>query len=195
LLFYDTIGLNESDIGTVKAKDALKNMIKLIKNNKFCLIVYIKKKGAILNVDKENYKIVNLISKSIPKICVITNCELEDNPYSWYDQNKNDFIKNDMIFNDGLSGCFSHQQKAKDLFKTTIEESIRTLLAKINSISLNENINCYDNFHHLLTILKSIFVIIADFMKLDFRVLKDDFVQMVKDTDIAIDELIIMFTE
>jgi len=50
-VFYDTAGLNETEIGTVNASDAIKKLFNLVKSlrNGLNLLIYVRKKGAFSN--------------------------------------------------------------------------------------------------------------------------------------------------
>jgi len=73
-----------------------------------------------------NYKIFceTLIKNKTNLCCIITSCEFDDSPNSWYRDNKQYFIQNNMIFNEGISGCYGWEHKIRQLFSETINISV-----------------------------------------------------------------------
>jgi GTPase Era involved in 16S rRNA processing len=140
--FLDTAGLNETDKGTVKSKDAVKNIIKLLKHSRtgINLLVYVIRIGTITQAEKDNYNMFcNIITDhKIPVICVITGCENEEPMSRWVTSNKRFFEENDMMFSDMIATCFAkggrfeigykplREESAKNVWKAIITHSTRT---------------------------------------------------------------------
>jgi len=99
---WDTAGLNEGEVGTVAAKDAIVNLYKLLRSleSGLSLLVYCVR-GRIKASTFKNYVMFyhGLCQKNIPIVLVVTGLELEDSMDSWWTVNKGEFRKQQMYFN------------------------------------------------------------------------------------------------
>ena len=140
--FLDTAGLNETDKGTVKSKDAVQNILKLLQHSKdgMNLLIYVRRIGTITQTDKDNYEMFcNIVTNHmIPVICVITGCENEDPMSDWVKRNEDTFKNNGMKFHGMVATCFAkggrlesvyrplREQSAKDVWDTIINHAANT---------------------------------------------------------------------
>ena len=111
----------------------------LAENEKYALIIFVKRRGYLLWEEINSYNTIKFFSTKIPKICVITGCEIDDNPFNYYNERYSEFDKIGMLFNYGLSGCFAQEEKAKHLYATDIEISKKLLQCAIEIFALSEN--------------------------------------------------------
>lgn len=141
-VLFDIPSLDENDhLDSKEAKEAIKNLLKLIKDEKFALIIFVKKRSSITQNDTANYEIVSKFNQQIPKLCVVTGCELDDNPFVWYKENEPEFAKASMLFKAGMSGCFAQESKFQKLYKSDIDQSALQLTNLIKKYALNQNLN------------------------------------------------------
>lgn len=112
-IITDTIGLNEADGGTVKAADAVLNLIELIEDAKagYNLIIYVRKCEPITRTDIKNYEVFidALFDKKLNSIVVNTHAEnfATDGVTMnmWWKKNSELFRQNKLEFNGGISAC------------------------------------------------------------------------------------------
>ena len=110
LIITDTIGLNESDGGTIPAASAATELLQLLNNSKegYNLLVHVMKAPRITKTHKDNYKLFyeRIVQKDIPVILVATGCE-NDNPMSkWAEENTEHFEKDGFEYREVLATCF-----------------------------------------------------------------------------------------
>lgn len=100
---WDTAGLNEGEVGTVAAKDAIVNLYKLLRSleNGLSLLLYCVR-GRIKASTVKNYRMFyhGLCQKNIPIVLVVTGLELENSMDTWWTENKGEFEKQQMYFSD-----------------------------------------------------------------------------------------------
>jgi small GTP-binding protein len=98
---WDTAGLNEGEIGTVAAKDAIINLYKLLRSlqDGLSLLVYCVR-GRIKTSTIKNYMMFyhGLCQGKIPIVLVVTGLELEHSMDDWWEENRNDFLRERMFF-------------------------------------------------------------------------------------------------
>lgn len=99
---WDTAGLNEGEVGTVAAKDAIVNLYKLLRSleSGLSLLIYCIR-GRIKASTVKNYAMFyhGLCQQNIPIVLVVTGLELESSMDSWWTVNKGEFRKQEMYFN------------------------------------------------------------------------------------------------
>jgi len=123
--FYDTVGLSEGSRGSLSSKQALSNLIKLLKSleDGVSLLIFVVEKGRIKTTLEENYKLfVNTICmKKVPVILVITHCEQELVVGQWWEENKKHFDNYGMTFEDTVCGCASTGEGLLPIFANTMK--------------------------------------------------------------------------
>lgn len=127
-MLFDTVGLNEAAKGTVSAKDALKELVKLFKSlsSGVNLIIFVVRKGRITEAMAKNYAIFarGICQGKVPVMLAISGCELDEEDGGWFQENKEYFAKNQMKFDVVVSGCFSYRvEKMKPAVQQIILES------------------------------------------------------------------------
>jgi len=138
--FFDTVGLNETDKGSVTSEKAIDNIIHLINNARegFSLIIFVIRIGTIHNTDKTNYDLfANILThQRIPIICVITGCENEDPMTEYASRNSQSYESNDMKFRKIEATCFAKGGRLENLiYKTAREDSGKRVWNAIEEFS------------------------------------------------------------
>jgi len=123
-IFYDTAGLNESDKGTVSAKDAINNLIFLLssKQHGFNLLIMVHR-GIILKHTEQNYQLFVkcLCDEKIPCICVVTGMEQEyedETTGDWLKTNQPEFKMRGINIADVIPTVFSSLRSYANLRKS-----------------------------------------------------------------------------
>ena len=108
-VLYDTVGLSEGKGGTVAAVDAIRQLVSLLQSlsDGVSLLIFVIKKDRIKETMEKNYNLFvkDICMNEVPAILVITNCEWEKEPGTWWTQNKPHFDKYKMNFVDVFCGC------------------------------------------------------------------------------------------
>ena len=134
---FDTVGLNEGDNGTVKGKDAINNLFKLVENLQdgvnllvFCM------RGRIKKTTSNNYKLFYEIfcDSNVPILLVVTGLEEleEDELDTWWEQNQTVFEGYGMKFDGcvcgtttiGKRGIYTQEFNATDRKLRSLVESL-----------------------------------------------------------------------
>ena len=123
--FIDTAGLDEGSKGTVPRKNAIKNLIEFVINERkegFNLFIMVMAKGTISDIIEKNYELfINYIKiKEIPTLCVVTGCENDKPLNKWVDKCKGDFENSNMKFDGMIGSCFAQERDGN--FAKTYEE-------------------------------------------------------------------------
>lgn len=164
-VFFDTAGLNESDAGKVPGKQALKGLVKLLRDSKdgYNLLVHVIR---ILprNTDlwKKNHDFfVNVVAdKKIPTLLVFTGCEDFDPMYQWLANNEQDLRKLGLRNNGAVCSCF-HQPKASGgraamdkIYSSLRKESGSSVWKSIEKIALDVPYVIYKGESQFVVVLK-----------------------------------------
>jgi GTPase Era involved in 16S rRNA processing len=108
--FTDTVGLNETESGSVAAPKSAKALLDLLMKSKdgYNLLIFVMKAGTILSHHSSNYKVFveNMTKRNIPILLVATYLE-NDNPEEWIKDNNQAFVDNGMKFNGMVGGTFA----------------------------------------------------------------------------------------
>jgi len=138
--FTDTIGINDAFKLQHTRLDYLKNYLIKFKLG-FNLLIHVKRKGAIIKTDKQNYDFVvkNLFGQSAKTLCVITEAENIELPDEYWRMNRNHFAKNGMIYSDGIAVCsgVSENPLFDSIYQPLRQESREKLWNMIN-----KNLSC-----------------------------------------------------
>ncbi|CAF3369468.1 unnamed protein product [Rotaria socialis] len=158
--FLDTAGLNETDKGTVKSKDAVKNIVKLLKHSKsgMNLLIYVMRIGTISQTEKDNVNMFcNVITGNmIPTICVITGCENEEPMTQWVTNNRHIFQQNGMVFMDMVGTCFASGGRFETSFKPLREDSARRVWDAITTHSAQEPVDFVKKSGGMIAVVKRV---------------------------------------
>ena len=91
----DTVGLHESDLGTVPADKAIIQLVELLENSKdgFNLLIHVVRASRITQEQEEDYQFFfeRMTQRKIPIILVIAGCENESPMYGWIQRNGKHF--------------------------------------------------------------------------------------------------------
>ncbi|CAF1077553.1 unnamed protein product [Didymodactylos carnosus] len=89
----DTIGLNEGSKGTVTHKDALKKLVRFIKQNKrgFNCVIFVMAKGRVFDSFEKNYYLFykSLLKEDIPALLYVGHCENDVPMSAWLNNSTN----------------------------------------------------------------------------------------------------------
>lgn len=142
-IFTDTIGLNESDNGKVPAKDALKELIALLKHSKdgYNLLIHVMRIPRITKAEQNNYEFfIKLVADSkIPAILVATGCENVEPMSDWKNNNENIFSTMGLHYKDIICTCFAEDGKRYN-YSDLREESRRVVTEAIMQYSTKETV-------------------------------------------------------
>jgi hypothetical protein len=135
---FDTVGLNEGSMGTVKPKDAVEQSYRLISRlgDGVGLLVFVLRAPRIKRTSEANYRLFFEIfcRKKVPVVIIITGLEGAEDMDEWWIQNKGEFDKYGMIFDDhacitstkggrSRDGRYCYQEEY-DLSKQKVEQLI-----------------------------------------------------------------------
>jgi len=124
---FDTAGLNEAT--TVKPKDALTNLYKLVQSLRdgVSLLVYVVRGPRVKEFTVKNYKLFYDIfcQKSVPIVLVVTGLELEASMDEWWDRNARVFSQHGMQFSGQacITATKGKERKGVFMFEDEYEES------------------------------------------------------------------------
>ena len=136
ILLTDTVGLNESDKGSVKSADAVQQLIKLIKHSKdgYNLLIHVMRGPRITKDFTDNYEFfVKILTQSkIPCILVVTGCEATNPMSDWMDSNRAEFMNQGLTYSDLIAACFARGEGPVEVVYAPLREQSRD--AVLNSI-------------------------------------------------------------
>lgn len=142
-ILIDTVGLNETDNGTISGVDAFNKLCNFIYKNKegFSLILFIIKKGRITNESKSTFDIfVNkIIDGRVPVILTITGCENEEPMNAWLNNsNTHTLAVNGFKYKDALCCSFAEttNKKLDIIYDEYRNQSIKELNSLINKYNI-----------------------------------------------------------
>lgn len=159
LLITDTVGLNESDKGTVKPSDAINLLIKLIKDSDagYNLLIHVISKGRITNA-LYNYKLFveGIANSKIPTILVVTGCEDIDPMSKWGNENFSDIAGMGLNYKDIV--CTSFAKSERPAFAKVYEslhlESTQAISRSILQYATTFPVVIYTNENGFWTVIK-----------------------------------------
>jgi hypothetical protein len=131
----DTVGLDESEHGTVPAADAIVQLIELLKSAEagFNLLVHVFRAPRKSKTHDENYHffVENLAQGTIPAILVATGCENEDPMSAWADANASAFAADGCKYEEVLATCFASGGRLEEIYAPLRTESRDLVLQSI----------------------------------------------------------------
>jgi GTPase Era involved in 16S rRNA processing len=91
-VFTDTIGLNESSEGLVPGPEAIRALVKLLREAKdgFNLLLHVVRAGRYADTEKKNYHLFveTIAGRRIPTALIATGCEMFKPMTKWRDENQ-----------------------------------------------------------------------------------------------------------
>ena len=164
----DTVGLHESDHGTVPAEKAVVDLIQLLEKAKdgFSILVQVTRASRITKEHDDDYKffVEKMTQNSIPVILAITGCENEQPMSLWVDRNRDAF--NRFSYKELIPTCFGSGGPMEEFFAPLRTQSRNHLLASIVHNALPEPSKLYgagtgNSFSQALTRIWNDFVTVA----------------------------------
>ena len=141
----DTVGLHETDLGTVPAEKAVLQLVELLENSKdgFNLLIHVVRASRITQDQEEDYRFFfeRMTQRQIPIILAITGCENESPMTSWVDQNWKPYQR--FAYLDLVPGCFASGGPLEKHFAPLRKESRESLLQAIKRHALPESHKLY----------------------------------------------------
>lgn len=156
-IITDTVGLSESNKGTVGAVESFKNLLTLIKESKdgFNMIIHVGR-GRITQSFYNNYKffVEMFTRKEIPVIFVQTACENSEPMSLWVEENRHFYEEQGFEYRCIIATCFAETQipDFKSRYDRLRHESKEMLLASIEKYALDKPKKIY----HTNTLIKFI---------------------------------------
>lgn len=158
LIITDTVGLNESERGSVPSRDAVKALIKLIKESKegYNLLIHVFRIPRITQTEENNYEFfVRTISESkIPTILAATGCENVDPMSKWKNDNSGAFARKGLDYKDIICTCFASGGRLESVYKDLRDESRQLLLGAIETYAAKEPIQLYSTYQGFIATMK-----------------------------------------
>lgn len=163
----DTVGLNESNDGTVSGEEAIAQIIKLIHTSRdgYNLLVHVMRAPRITQSHVDNYRffVDKLAGNNIPVILVVTGCENEDPMDAWARKNHAEFTKGGMNYRGIFATCFAEGGKLEAAYKPLRQESTDLVLKAISANALLEPRKIYETRADLESLVKQVWNYFCDF--------------------------------
>jgi GTPase SAR1 family protein len=141
----DTVGLHETDLGTVPAEKAVLQLVELLENSKdgFNLLIHVVRASRITQDQEEDYRFFfeRMTQQKIPIILAITGCENESPMTSWVERNWKHFER--FAYLDLVPGCFASGGPLESHFSPLRKESRESLIQAIKRHALPESHKLY----------------------------------------------------
>lgn len=171
-ILTDTVGLNEGDKGTVKATEAFKKLIELLKNSEqgYNLFVQVAK-GRITKTMADNYKFFaeQMAQNSIPVLLVVTGCENVEPMSKWADENRVHYMKEDMDYKEIIATCFAETEieDFKPRFTRLRQESKEQLLTAIDRYATYSPIKIWKGEGGIIKTCKRLWNLFCDWFEVE----------------------------
>ncbi len=179
VIVVDTIGLNESDKGTVSSGDAITALINLLKESKkgYNLLIQVMRMPRITKDVVNNYKFFyDVVSqRKIPIVLVVTGCENEEPMSKWVVENKAAFSTNELEYSEILATCFAVGGRFESIFSGLRNESKELVIDAIGKFSTLSPVTLYKDEFQFIRVLKRSWNWFCDTAKLNWHIniLKD----------------------
>ena len=171
IIITDTIGLDESNSGTVLPHEAIQQIVKLLNASKhgYNLLIHVMKAPRITQSHVKNYNFFadRLTGNNIPVILVVTGCENEEPMNSWVDRNGHEFIKDNMKYAQIHATCFAKGGRLENAYKELRNESKDIILKSILENSLATPYLLYKNRSDAEKLVLRLWNSFCDFFDLD----------------------------
>lgn len=171
----DTVGLNEGSSGTVKAKDAMKLLIKFIKGNKrgFSCVLFVMPKGRITDSFEKNHILFHrtLLQGKTPGILFVNRCESDEPMNKWIENQDNKSALNPYNFSDIVCGMSEEGGRYAQLNEPLREQTREQLWKSIaqNMLEIPQPIE------PTLHLFKQMWNSFCDFFGFNWKFLTDQF--------------------
>lgn len=141
----DTVGLHESNFGTVPADKAIVQLVELLENSKegFNLLIHVTRASRITEEHEEDYKffVEKMTQGNIPVILVVTGCENESPMQVWIERNRRPFER--FSYKEIIPTCLASGGPMEAHFAPLREESRRVVIQSIARDSLPKSFKIY----------------------------------------------------
>jgi predicted GTPase len=158
LIITDTVGLNESTRGNIPSKDAVKALIKLLKDSKegYNLLVHVFRQPRITQAEENNYEffVKTITASKIPVILAVTGCENIEPMSKWGEDNADTFTRIGLEYNDVIGTCFAKGGRLATLFDDLRNESCQAVLKSIAVHATEESVLLYKSQNSIMAVLK-----------------------------------------
>jgi GTPase Era involved in 16S rRNA processing len=169
-IITDTVGLNESDKGTVPSKDALKSLVNLLKASKegYNLLIQVMRMPRITKDVEDNYRffVETIAEKKIPVILVVTGCENVEPMSKWATDNEQTFEEMDLEYKAIISTCFAEGGRLEAVYQSLREDSVKDVQKAIKVHSSFQPIKLYEGSFGLMFVIKRAWNWLCHFLKL-----------------------------
>lgn len=164
----DTVGLHESNHGTVPADKAVVELIELLEKARdgFSLLIQVTRASRITKEhdDDYNFFVEKMTQCKIPVILAATGCENEEPMASWGEKNREHFKR--FNYKEIVSTCFASGGRLEEIFKPLRRQSREELVRSILEHALPEPSKLYgdgtnSSFSEALTRIWNEFVELA----------------------------------
>ncbi len=164
----DTVGLHESNFGTVPAEKAIVQLVELLENSKegFNLLVHVTRASRITEEHEEDYKffVEKMTQGQIPVVLVVTGCENESPMQAWVERNQRPFER--FAYKEIIPTCFASGGPMESHFAPLRGESRSVVIRSIISTALPASFKLYgegtgNTFSEVLTRVWNEFVDLA----------------------------------
>lgn len=146
-IITDTVGLNETDKGTVSGEKAIEELISLLVEAKegFNLLIHVFKIPRITNAHEANYDffVSKMTNNRIPTILVATGCENESPMSAWVDSNRSEFEKDGYDYKEIVATCFAKGGPLEETYAPLRRISTKSVFSSIKSHGLEEAAKLY----------------------------------------------------
>ena len=171
LIITDTVGLNESARGSVPSRDAVKALIKLLKDSQegYNLLIHVFRIPRITQAEENNYEFfVRTISESkIPTILVATGCENLEPMSKWKNENGDTFARIGLEYEDIICTCFASGGRMASFYDDLRNESCQALLGAIEAYAAPEPVKLYNSMQGFIAVFKRAWNWLAGWLGLD----------------------------
>jgi GTPase SAR1 family protein len=164
----DTVGLHESNLGTVPAEKAVVGLIELLEKARdgFSLLVQVTRASRITKEHDDDYTffVEKMTQKRIPVLLVVTGCENEHPMSAWVDKNQDAFSR--FSYKEIVPTCFASGGPLEEFFAPLRCQSREQLLRSVLANALDEPSRIYgpgtgNSFNEALTRIWNEFVTLA----------------------------------
>ncbi len=169
-IITDTVGLNESDKGTVKATESFKNLLELIKKSKngFNIIVHVAR-GRITKSFSDNYNffVETVMQEKVPVILVQTGCENTEPMSLWVEENKLFYESHGFKYKSIIASCFAETEipDFKPRYDRLRNESKESVLFNIEKYALEQPVILYKGSNGLVRFVKRLWNGVCEFFE------------------------------
>ena len=154
----DTVGLNESDKGTVPSGAALKQLVKLLRDSPegYNLLIHVMRIPRITKTHHDNYEffVKTITENRVPTILVATGCENVEPMTAWADRNAATFATDGLLYKEVVASCFAEGGRFEESYARLRAESRAAVLTAVFKHGLPEPAKIYEGGAGLVTAIK-----------------------------------------